>query len=97
MTKSQTFSSFVTAICNHFSDHFYAKNIDIFNYCQPTPLEEPKLVHLNQSLCEDLNLNPDIFIETINSCISKNNPNIFPKGIIADDFLKQRLKEIKLN
>ena len=61
MTKSQTFSSFVTAICNHFSDHFYAKNIDIFNYCQPTPLEEPNLVHINQSLCEDLNLNPDIF------------------------------------
>ena len=44
-----------------------------------------------------IHLNPDFFIETINSCISKNNPNIFPKGIIADDFLKQRLKEIKLN
>ena len=44
-----------------------------------------------------IHLNPDFFIETINSCISKNSPNIFPKGIIADDFLKQRLKEIKLS
>ena len=44
-----------------------------------------------------IHLNPDFFIETINSCVSKNSPNIFPKGIIADDFLKQRLKEIKLS
>lgn len=43
-----------------------------------------------------IHLNPDFFIKTISSCIDDNNPNIFPKGISADDFLNERLKEIKL-
>ena len=44
-----------------------------------------------------IHLNPDFFIETINSCINDNNPNIFPEGISADDFLNERLREIKLS
>ena len=40
--------------------------------------------------------NPDWFIETLPSCISKQNPNKYTQGILAEDFLKQRLKEIKL-
>jgi len=43
-----------------------------------------------------IHLNPDFYIETIDSCIDHNNPNLFPKGISADDFLNKRLKEIKL-
>ena len=43
-----------------------------------------------------IHLNPDYYIETISSCIDNDNPNLFPKGISADDFLNKRLKEIKL-
>ena len=34
-----------------------------------------------------IHLNPDFYIETIDSCIDHNNPNLFPEGISADDFL----------
>ena len=44
-----------------------------------------------------IHLNPDFFIETISSCIDDNNPNLFPEGISADDFLNERLREIKLS
>ena len=40
--------------------------------------------------------NPDWFIETLPSCISKNNPNKYPIGILSEDFLRDRLKDIKL-
>ena len=40
--------------------------------------------------------NPDWFIETLPSCISKNNPNKYPIGILSEDFLRERLKDIKL-
>ena len=43
-----------------------------------------------------IHLNPDFYIETIDSCIDHNNPNLFPEGISAGDFLNKRLKEIKL-
>ena len=43
-----------------------------------------------------IHLNPDFYIETLDSCIDDNSPNNFPNGILADDYLKERLKEINL-
>ena len=40
--------------------------------------------------------NPDWFIETLQNQISEDNPNYYPEGILAEDFLQERLKEIKL-
>ena len=40
--------------------------------------------------------NPDWIIETLDSCISEDNPNKYPQSISAEDYLQQRLKEIKL-
>ena len=40
--------------------------------------------------------NPDWFIETLENCIFPENPNQYPKGILAEDFLRERLKEINL-
>ena len=43
-----------------------------------------------------LHPNPDWFIETLPSCIDDEYPDLYPEGIMADDFLQQRLYEIKL-
>ena len=43
-----------------------------------------------------LHPNPDWLIETLASCIDKDNPNLYKESILADDFLQQRLYEIKL-
>jgi len=43
-----------------------------------------------------LHLNPDYLIETLPSCIDADNPNRYPNPITANDYLLQRLKEIKL-
>ena len=40
--------------------------------------------------------NPDWFIQTLSTTIDENNPNRYPEGIYAEDFLQERLKEIKL-
>ncbi len=40
--------------------------------------------------------NPDWFIETLPSCVTDQNPNKYAEGILAEEFLQQRLKEIKL-
>ena len=40
--------------------------------------------------------NPDWFIKTLSNKIDENNPNLYPEGIYAEDFLQERLKEIKL-
>ena len=40
--------------------------------------------------------NPDWFIQTLESQINESHPNMYPKGILAEDFLQERLKEIKL-
>ena len=40
--------------------------------------------------------NPDWIIETLDSCVSEDNPNKYPQSIRAEDYLQQRLKEIKL-
>lgn len=40
--------------------------------------------------------NPDFVIETLPTCISEENPNRYPDPISANDFLNERLREIKL-
>ncbi len=43
-----------------------------------------------------LHPNPNFLIETLDSCISEENPNQYPQPITANDFLNQRLTEIGL-
>ena len=43
-----------------------------------------------------LHYRPDFPIETIPSCVTADNPNRYPEPITANDFLLQRLAEIKL-
>lgn len=43
-----------------------------------------------------LHFAPDYLIETLPGCATAENPNRYPEPITADDFLKQRLREIKL-
>ena len=40
--------------------------------------------------------NPNWVIETLDSCCSKDNPKKYPEAILAEDYLQERLKEIKL-
>lgn len=40
--------------------------------------------------------NADFLIETLPQCITPDNPNQYPEPITSQDFLNQRLKEIKL-
>ena len=41
--------------------------------------------------------NPDWYIETLSNLVNKKTPNLYPEGILAEDFLQERLKEIKLS
>ena len=43
-----------------------------------------------------LHFEPDYLIRTLPSCIDAEHPDRYPEPITADDFLKQRLREIKL-
>jgi isopenicillin N synthase-like dioxygenase len=43
-----------------------------------------------------LHPNPDYVIETLESCVSEERPNLYPEPICSDDYLQLRLKEIKL-
>ena len=43
-----------------------------------------------------LHLNPDFLIETLPSCIDADHPNRYPQAITANDYLMERLREIKL-
>ncbi len=43
-----------------------------------------------------LHPNPDFLIETLPQCITPENPNRYPQPITANDYLMQRLREIKL-
>jgi isopenicillin N synthase-like dioxygenase len=43
-----------------------------------------------------LHANPDFLIETIPGCISVDNPDRYPESITANDYLLQRLREIRL-
>lgn len=40
--------------------------------------------------------NPDYVIETLETCISKDRPNLYPEPINSNDYLMQRLEEIGL-
>jgi len=40
--------------------------------------------------------NPDFLIRTLPGCVSEANPDRYPDPITANDFLEQRLREIKL-
>ena len=43
-----------------------------------------------------LHFNPDFLIETLPQCVDAQHPNQFPVPITAQDFLQERLREIKL-
>lgn len=43
-----------------------------------------------------LHFAPDFLIETLPSCITAENPNRYPEPITAQDFLYERLREIRL-
>ena len=43
-----------------------------------------------------LHLNPDFVIRTLPSCITPDNPDRYPEPITANDYLLQRLREIRL-
>lgn len=57
----------------------------------------PERAHLPRySIPFFLHFAPDFLIETLPSCISADAPNRYPRAITAQDFLYQRLKEIRL-
>jgi isopenicillin N synthase-like dioxygenase len=43
-----------------------------------------------------LHANPDYLIETLPGCVTADNPDRYPTPITANDYLMQRLREIKL-
>jgi len=43
-----------------------------------------------------IHLNPDFSIKTLQHCIDKENPDLYPEEILANDYLETRLKEINL-
>jgi isopenicillin N synthase-like dioxygenase len=43
-----------------------------------------------------LHANPDYLIRTLPGCITADNPDRYPEPITANDYLMQRLREIKL-
>ena len=43
-----------------------------------------------------LHFNPDFMIETLPNCVSPERPNRYPEPIMSQDFLEERLREIKL-
>ena len=43
-----------------------------------------------------LHANPDYLIRTLPKCVSADNPDRYPEPITANDYLMQRLREIKL-
>ena len=43
-----------------------------------------------------LHFEPEYEIRTLGSCVSAENPNRYSEGITAEDYLLQRLREIRL-
>ena len=41
--------------------------------------------------------NPDFVLETLKTCVSSDNPNKYSENILANDFLLNRLREIKVS
>ncbi|MFN3465548.1 MAG: isopenicillin N synthase family dioxygenase [Terricaulis sp.] len=57
----------------------------------------PERAHLPRySIPFFLHFAPDYLIETLPSCVSAENPNRYPEPITAQDFLYERLREIRL-
>ena len=57
----------------------------------------PERAHLPRySIPFFLHFAPDYLIETLPSCVNANNPNRYPEPITAQDFLYERLREIRL-
>ena len=57
----------------------------------------PERAHLPRySMPFFLHPNPDFLIETLPTCIDAQHPNRYPEPITSDDYLQQRLREIKL-
>lgn len=57
----------------------------------------PERAHLPRySIPFFLHFAPDYLIETLPSCVTPDNPNRYPQAITAQDFLMQRLREIRL-
>ena len=52
--------------------------------------------HSRYSMPFFIHLNPDHIISTIPSCIDRKNKNKYEESITADNFLQERLREIKL-
>lgn len=58
---------------------------------------KPERAHLPRySIPFFLHFAPDYLIETLPSCVSRDNPNRYPTPITAQDFLLERLREIRL-
>ena len=43
-----------------------------------------------------LHFNPDFEIRTLPGCVGPARPDRYPESITADEYLQQRLREIKL-
>jgi isopenicillin N synthase-like dioxygenase len=57
----------------------------------------PERAHLPRySMPFFLHFDSDFEIKTLEQCISSDRPNLYPQSITADDFLQERLREIKL-
>ena len=57
----------------------------------------PERAHLPRySMPFFLHFDSDFEIKTLEQCISADRPNLYPQSITADDFLQERLREIKL-
>ena len=57
----------------------------------------PERAHLPRySMPFFLHPNPNFLIDTLSTCVSDEHPNLYPQPITSDDYLQQRLKEIKL-
>ena len=61
MSAVNTFDNLINSLNSDFFDHFNSKDIDIFSNCQPTPLENPRLIHVNKRFCIELGLKHNIF------------------------------------
>jgi isopenicillin N synthase-like dioxygenase len=55
-----------------------------------------RAMHSRYSMPFFLHLRSDYEFETLPQCISEDNPDRYPESITADDYLKQRLREIGL-
>ena len=52
--------------------------------------------HSRYSMPFFLHFRSDFCIETLSDCMSAERPNLYPEPITADEYLQERLREIKL-